>query len=516
MGPNIVGCRMSDLLEGVILSEYLLLQCISRGGIADVYRARLIGEENYEVAVKVFRTGYAQRESFREFFMTEAEKIGQFEHPNILPFFEIGEGEGLLYSVAPLVTTGTLEELLKRVGGKLTAMQALQIMQQLCSAVQYVHERNVIHGNIKPTNIFVAADNRMLLSDFGIVRGYDDSQQSLTRIGWGSAEYAAPEQSLGVLRRTSDIYSLGVLLFRILTGEPPFTGQTPVEVLLKHVREKAPSARSIDPNISDAVDGVLDMALQKRSDDRFASAEEFSYALAVAISVAPFATPVAKAVTPITRQPVPDQISTITGDPQIPVPVFMAQSSSMSPTAPAFPIGQSTSPPRIFEQSINQTSIVGNFLEDRDDLNITLAPKTYSLRDDKGSRSPIFWSTEPVEWSPIGEESGDSMPATATEFLRSKLTPPGDLTQSSSSPLKTDLEKETSSEEKVADSRLKKLLPILVVILLLIGLIAALLSSFFLPAQPSSGNTRKVNLVVEVQFMPTTDNRQAANLSMTI
>ena len=503
MRPNIVGYRMSDLLEGVILSEYLLLQCISRGGIADVYRARLIGEENCEVAVKVFRTGFAQRESFREYFMTEAEKIGQFEHSNILPFLEIGEGEGLLYSVVPFVTTGTLEELLKRVGGKLTAMQALQIMQQLCSAVQYAHERDVIHGNIKPTNIFVAADSRMLLSDFGIVRGYDDSQHSLTRIGWGSAEYAAPEQSLGVLRRASDIYALGVLLFRILTGEPPFTGQTPVEVLLKHVREQAPSARSFDPNISEAVDAVLHMALQKRSDGRFASAEEFSYALAIAISVAPIATPVAKAVTPITRQPSHDQISTISDDPQIPVPVYIAQSSSISSNAPAFPIGQSTSPPRIFEQSIIQTSIIGNFLEDRNDLNITLAPNSFSLGDDEGIGSQIFWSTEPVEWSPIGEETGDSLPVTATEILRSKFPPPGNLTDSPSSPLKTDLEKETRSEEKVADSRLKKLLPILVVILLMIGLIAAILSSFFLPAQPSSGNTGKDYLVVEVQCMLT-------------
>ena len=117
-----MGCRMQELLEGVMLSEYLLLQCISRGGIADVYRARQIGEGNYEVAVKVFRTGFAQRESFREYFMTQAEKIGQFDHPNILPFLEFGEGEDLLYSVTPLVTTGTLEDLLRRVGGKLTAM----------------------------------------------------------------------------------------------------------------------------------------------------------------------------------------------------------------------------------------------------------------------------------------------------------------------------------------------------------------------------------------------------------
>src|SRR6266851_662770 len=87
----IVGCRMSDLLEGAMLSDYLLLQCISRGGVADVYRARQVGEENYEVAVKIFRPGYARRESFREYFMAEAEKIGQFEHPNILPFLEFGK-----------------------------------------------------------------------------------------------------------------------------------------------------------------------------------------------------------------------------------------------------------------------------------------------------------------------------------------------------------------------------------------------------------------------------------------
>src|SRR5213080_4004793 len=252
-------------LEGVILSEYLLLQCINKSGVADVYRARQQGEGNYEVAVRVFRSSYAQQESFRNYFMTEAEKIGQFDHPNILPFLEFGEGEGLLYVVTPFVAPGTLEDLLVRVGGRFSAMQALPIMQQLCSSVQYVHNHDVIHGNIKPANVFVAADGRMLLSDFGIARRYDDGQQSLSRVGWGSAEYGAPEQSLGVLRRASDIYALGALLFRILTGQPPFTGQTPVEVLLKHVREQPPPARMFEPGISDAVDGVLRKAMQKRS-----------------------------------------------------------------------------------------------------------------------------------------------------------------------------------------------------------------------------------------------------------
>src|SRR5947209_11807664 len=110
-------------LEGVILSDYLLLQCVSKSGVADVYRARRQGEGNYEVAVKVFRSGYAQQESFRNYFMTEAEKIGQFDHPNILPFLEFGEGEDLLYTVTPFVGTGTLDDLMKRVGGKFSAMQ---------------------------------------------------------------------------------------------------------------------------------------------------------------------------------------------------------------------------------------------------------------------------------------------------------------------------------------------------------------------------------------------------------
>ncbi len=130
-------------LEGAMLSDYLLLQCISRGGVADVYRARQAGEGNYEVAVKIFRPGYAQRDSFRDYFMIEAEKVGQFDHPNILPFLEFGEGDGLLYAVTPFVTSGTLDDLLRRVGGRFSAIQALPVMQQLCSAVEYAHKRDV-------------------------------------------------------------------------------------------------------------------------------------------------------------------------------------------------------------------------------------------------------------------------------------------------------------------------------------------------------------------------------------
>src|SRR5437588_60062 len=224
---------MSDL-EGVMLSDYLLVQCIGKGELADVYRARQNGDGNYEVAVKVYRSGYAQQESFRNYFMAEAEKIGQFDHPNILPFLEFGEGEGLLYVVTPFVAPGTLEDLLVRVGGRFSAMQALPIMQQLCSAVQYVHNQDVIHGNIKPTNVFVA------------------------------------------------------------------------------------------------VDGVICMALQKRSDDRFVSAEELSNAFLAAVTFAPVASPVATrpvvlpSPQPPSGQPLPVSAPK---NRQTPVPAFNASAS---------------------------------------------------------------------------------------------------------------------------------------------------------------------------------------------
>ena len=484
---------MADL-EGVILSDYLLLQCISKGGVADVYRARQNGEGNYEVAVKIFRPGYAQRASFRDYFMGEAEKIGQFDHSNILPFLEFGEGEDLLYVVTPYVATGTLEDLLRRVGGKFSAMQALPIMQQLCSAVQYAHDHDVIHGNIKPTNIFVAADSRMLLADFGIARGYDDSQQSLTRVGWGSAEYTAPEQSLGVLRRSSDIYALGVLLFRILTGQPPFTGQTPVEVLLKHVRQPPPSARSLVPHISDAVDGVLRRAMQKRSDDRFASAEEFSNALLAAVTLAPVASPVAMP----TPQAAPSQPSVVgnpqtpvpalsqslsVGDPRTPVPPLVSnyKSSSYSPPAgPLVPHELSPSAPSV--QQAPPTAGDGprkNFLQENDDAGTFL-----------------FWSVDPAEWSPLANDSADAVPVSAGEYLRGMPmvpeVPPTPPERNVGVPQASRLAG-TRGDKKAVQSRLKKVLPIAVVILLMLGLIGALLSSFLFPSDvPGTNTTRPI------------------------
>ncbi len=497
---------MPELLEGVQLSDFLLIECISRGGVADVYRAQQVGGEiHYEVAVKVFRPGYAQRESFREYFMAEAEKIGQFEHANILPFLEFGEGEDLLYSVMPFIESGTLGDLLNRVGGKFSAMQALPIMQQLCSAVQYAHERDVLHGNIKLSNVFVGADGRMLLADFGIARGFDDSQQSLTRIGWGSAEYAAPEQSLGVLRRASDVYALGALLFRLLTGQPPFTGQTPVEVLLKHVRLEAPSARSIDSSISDTVDSVLQIALRKRSDDRYSSAEEFYDALLEAVTVAPVASPVARAVPFIVRQSTSKPAFATSGL-RTPIPL-----TTPTPTgAPTNPPLAATPPPGLSEQlaafrPLNipiQSSTPGTEPVFGDQAGMDVAPdKTDAqnfLHDDDDTAPNLFWSADPVEWSPIGNEQSGSVPLTAAEYLQHMPDAPEAPAHEPAEQEKSEAPVAVSSEptisllpeagrkDRAKSGWRKKLLPILVIVLLLVGLLGALLSSLLFPG-PSTG-----------------------------
>jgi serine/threonine protein kinase len=496
------GCRMSNL-EGVMLSDYLLLECISRGSVADVYRARQNGAGQYEVAVKVFGPGYAEREAFRTYFMGEAEKIGQFDHPHILPFIEYGEGEGLLYAVTPFVKSGTLEDLLKKVGGKFSAMQVLPIVQQLCDAVQYAHERDVIHGNLKPGNVFVANDGRMLLADFGIARSYADGQQALTHMERSATEYVAPEQSLGLLRRSSDIYSLGALFFRLLTGSPVFTGQTPVEVLLKHVRQEPPSARTLDMGISDAVDEVLRKVLAKRAEDRYQTVAELNQAFAAAVAFAPVASPVARSANLATRPLVaPDpSISQLVSStveqrpltPSVPSPLsqtpVIAQPLELQPTSPQ--------PPVLPEQH-------GESGQSSPEASTVPAPNYESV----ANISP-YWSLEPVEWSPIAQNSVGGVPANAADYLSSRLPPlsvPEPRTtrgggqtrvadyQSSrlqtlpASEPRTGTGQPQGVSQRSERRRQGLFLPILIVVLLLLGLLGALVSSFLWPAPSSSSS----------------------------
>ncbi len=514
---------MTDFV-GETLGKYVLQQRISRSGVADVYRARCVDSDAApDVAVKVFRANFARHVAFREYFMQATEKVSRFRHPNILPLLEYGVDEDVLYVVHPFVSTGTLETLLKRVGGRFSALQVLPIVEQLCAALQYVHGQQVIHGNVKPGNVFVSADGRMLLTDFSVVRGYDDSQESLTQVGWGSAEYAAPEQSLGVLRFSSDIYSLGVLLFSLLAGTPPFSGQTPVEVLLKHVRQAPPSLRSYVPTISDAVDSVVQKALQKRSDDRFACVDDLRQAFLAAVAVAPVASPVARSMTGKLAQPLSDR-SPALKLPITPPPVVLSPAADLPakgsrpasmappPLSPvhSFPVSEpsssmagspvtwqaqgrdgplATQAPRtdlpltdvterhkrnfLREERLEITEVrKRNLLHEDNAADVTEVRKRNFLYEDNDRGPQLFRSADPAEWSPIAEARGDAEPAalalTANEYLQQKsLVPPIEEKVAQE-------EQETNRKEDMLNDRLQKLLPLLVIFLLLLGLLAAL------------------------------------------
>jgi serine/threonine protein kinase len=484
---------MSDL-EGVVLGDYSLEKRLSKGGIADVYYGHPNGQADVEVAVKVFHSRHAQQISFRTHLKAQVEMISTFEHPNILHVLKYGEGEGLLYIVTPYMQAGTLEDLLLRVGGRFSALQALPIVQQLCDAVHYAHQRHAIHGNIKPTNVLVSQQGSMLLADFGVAGDYADGQQSLTQIGWGAAEYTAPEQSLGVLRPESDIYALGALLFTLLTGVPPFTGQTPVEVLLKHVRQQPPLARELVNTISSTVDDVLQKALRKRADERFASALELRDAFVSAVSIAPVASPLTTgslfphaplpssatlsmaATGPHT--PIPAAASTIGEDslnarrnPHTPLPTMEVSVPQAVAAAP-----MSNKPLRhISLKHIDESAqLVVPAKETEEQKDETLVHNWNFLLEGKNEvDEALFWSADPAEWSPIGDIATAKMqeqPLTAAEYLQSK-------------PLATeeDGREQRENEErstKTLNAMLQRWLPLIIVVLLLLGLLGALCSAF--------------------------------------
>ncbi|GAC1359845.1 MAG: hypothetical protein NVS2B12_38460 [Ktedonobacteraceae bacterium] len=494
-----------------MLGDYCLEERLSRGGIAAVYYGYRNGQPDYKVAVKVFHAKYAQQPAFRAHLRAQVEMIGRFEHAHILPMLEYGEGEGLLYVVTPYMHAGTLEDLLLRVGGRFSALQTLPIMQQLCDAVQYAHDHRAIHGNIKPTNVLLSEQGGMLLADFGVAGDYAEGQQSLTQIGWGAAEYTAPEQSLGVLRPESDIYALGALLFTLVTGVPPFTGQTPVEVLLKHVRQPAPLARELVPSISSAVDDVLQRALRKRADERFASATEMRDALVQAVAIAPIASPLTGPLFPRTPLP-PSAPSVGTIVPHIPLPLTPVAAASSNPASqplsaprrpytlhnPQTPIplasasASATSTPvaannrsfkpialRHMDEAVRSDTSDAESKEQEDE---TMVHNWDFLLDEKNeSDEALFWSADPAEWSPIGDISAvkeRNEPLTATEYLQRKpLRPDEDEFGQAKNYQGSAGTAKTPQTTQTANDLLRKWLPFIIVALLLLGLLGALCSA---------------------------------------
>ena len=255
-------------IEGLTLGRYELRQRVAQGGMAEVY----LGYDRRvrrKVAVKVL---YGSNEPFVRRFEREALAVGTLSHDHILALYDFGEQRPWYYLVMPYIEGGTLRDYLLR-RKQLTLEEAGSFLFQIASALQYAHDHGVIHRDVKPSNILLRLDGHAYLVDFGLAKAKVEAE-SLTNAGAmvGTPEYMAPEQSNGEHDYRSDIYSLGIILYQMLTGRVPFTAESPVAVSLKHIQVQPTPPRQLNPSIPQAVEDVILKALEKDPNERYQEA----------------------------------------------------------------------------------------------------------------------------------------------------------------------------------------------------------------------------------------------------
>ena len=260
------------MINSLLGGRYKLGEMIGTGGMADVY----VAEDTRlarQVAVKVLRSDLARDPSFVARFRKEAFAAAGLNHPGIVAVYDSGE-EPAPYIVMELVSGHTLRELIHK-GERVPLKRTLEIGEGILAALEYSHERGIVHRDIKPANIMITDQGDVKVMDFGIARALADLGATLTNT-WnivGTAQYLSPEQALGeVADLRSDIYSTGCLLYEVLTGKPPFTGETPVSIAYQHVSGVLVSPSALVPDLPAGIDVILSVALAKKPEDRYQSA----------------------------------------------------------------------------------------------------------------------------------------------------------------------------------------------------------------------------------------------------
>jgi len=260
------------MIDKLLGGRCKLSEMIGTGGMADVYTAhdtRLARQ----VAVKILRSDLARDPSFVSRFRKEALAAAGLNHPGIVAVYDSGE-EPAPYIVMELVSGHTLRELIHK-GERVPLKRALEIGEGILAALEYSHERGIVHRDIKPANVMITDQGDVKVMDFGIARALADLGATLTST-WnivGTAQYLSPEQALGEIADfRSDIYSTGCLLYEVLTGQPPFTGETPVSIAYQHVSGKLVAPSLLQPDLPTGIDVILNVALAKKAEDRYQSA----------------------------------------------------------------------------------------------------------------------------------------------------------------------------------------------------------------------------------------------------
>ncbi len=271
------------MLEGQQIGAYALKRLLGQGGMARVYLARDV-RLGRDVAVKVLDANLASHSGFRERFVHEARVAAALDHPNIVPIYDVGE-DPLLYLVMPYVSGGSIQQIIHR--APFPASEVVNYTAQVADALGYAHRHGVIHRDVKPANMLIHADSRVMLSDFGLAKVWAGATSSIPkhRPDAGTPEYMAPEQVQGQSNTRTDLYALGIVLYVLLTGRLPFTGPSEEAVMAAQVSQMPIPPRALNPHLSPALEAVVLRALAKHPDERFHVASELSQALVAALVV---------------------------------------------------------------------------------------------------------------------------------------------------------------------------------------------------------------------------------------
>jgi beta-lactam-binding protein with PASTA domain/tRNA A-37 threonylcarbamoyl transferase component Bud32 len=266
-------------LNGTVLGKrYELLEVVGDGGMATVYKARCRMLDRI-VAVKILKPEYSRDQSFVEKFRTEATAAARLSHPNIVNIYDVGQEDDIYYIVMEYVEGRTLKDIISE-EGPLPVGKAVDIAIMICDGIHQAHQKGIIHRDIKPANILVTSNGMVKVADFGIAQAISKKTITFGENVIGSVHYISPEQAKGEpLTPATDIYSLGCVLFEMLTGQIPFDAESPITVALKHIHDELVSPSSLNPEITPSLEAIIYRAMDKVPARRFKTAEDMRNAL---------------------------------------------------------------------------------------------------------------------------------------------------------------------------------------------------------------------------------------------